>query len=184
VTITDADGCRLPRPGRSRSDAEELKGYSSEAGAVVPDHFQVQVDFPDGDGCRSIRRHFCTPTQPKRTLIRGERCARPLFRIFGRPRYAMMSRCSPSVAMVAFRAVCDMCDEKHKGSRAVVALCRTVGAANARFGVTGEEKRGRSGPARAGSPSTIALLKDFSPDCVCQGNWLDSRHASTRRYEI
>jgi hypothetical protein len=42
VTITDADVCRLPRPGKSRSDAEELKGYSSEAGAVVPDHFQVR----------------------------------------------------------------------------------------------------------------------------------------------
>jgi hypothetical protein len=87
-----------PVPGGARSDAEELKGYSSEAGAVVPDHFQVQVDFPDGDRrdeCRSIRRHFCTPTQPKRTLIRGERCARPLFRIFGRPRYAKMSRCGP-----------------------------------------------------------------------------------------
>jgi hypothetical protein len=36
-----------------------------------------------------------TPTQPTRTPIRGETCVPPLFRIFGRPRYAMMSRCPP-----------------------------------------------------------------------------------------
>jgi protein phosphatase len=32
-----------------------------------------------------------------------------------------------------------VCEEKHMGSRAVIALCRTTDAANARFGVTGEE---------------------------------------------
>ncbi|HZE54615.1 MAG TPA: polynucleotide kinase-phosphatase [Bradyrhizobium sp.] len=32
-----------------------------------------------------------------------------------------------------------VCEEKHMGSRAVIALCRTADAAKARFGVTGEE---------------------------------------------
>jgi len=32
-----------------------------------------------------------------------------------------------------------MCEEKHMGSRAVIAICRTADAARARFGVTGEE---------------------------------------------
>jgi protein phosphatase len=32
-----------------------------------------------------------------------------------------------------------VCEEKHMGSRAVIALCRTAGAAQARFGVTGDE---------------------------------------------
>ncbi|MGH6858546.1 MAG: polynucleotide kinase-phosphatase [Methylocella sp.] len=32
-----------------------------------------------------------------------------------------------------------VCEEKHMGSRAVIALCRTADAARARFGVTGEE---------------------------------------------
>jgi protein phosphatase len=32
-----------------------------------------------------------------------------------------------------------VCEEKHMGSRAVIALCRTVDAAKARFGVAGEE---------------------------------------------
>jgi protein phosphatase len=32
-----------------------------------------------------------------------------------------------------------VCEEKHMGSRAVIALCRTAHAAKARFGVTGEE---------------------------------------------
>ncbi len=32
-----------------------------------------------------------------------------------------------------------VCEEKHMGSRAVIALCRTSSAARARFGVTGEE---------------------------------------------
>jgi protein phosphatase len=32
-----------------------------------------------------------------------------------------------------------VCEEKHMGSRAIIALCRTASAARARFGVTGEE---------------------------------------------
>ena len=32
-----------------------------------------------------------------------------------------------------------VCEEKHMGSRAVIALCRTASAARARFGVTGDE---------------------------------------------
>jgi hypothetical protein len=32
-----------------------------------------------------------------------------------------------------------VCEEKHMGSRAIIALCRTASAASARFGVRGEE---------------------------------------------
>lgn len=112
MTITDADVCRLPRPGKSRSDAEELKGYSSEAGAVVPDHFQVRpilqtVTGVTGAG-RSADIFEGTPTgrRGRRSEVRD--VSPPLFGVFGRPRYAMMSCCLPSVAPVTFRGFSDV----------------------------------------------------------------------------
>ncbi|MFB9268817.1 polynucleotide kinase-phosphatase [Bradyrhizobium erythrophlei] len=54
-----------------------------------------------------------------------------------------------------------VCEEKHMGSRAVIAICKTASAARARFGVAGEETGAiwtRTGRAFFGNPATTEEL--------------------------
>ncbi|MBW8726909.1 MAG: hypothetical protein JF625_17405, partial [Inquilinus limosus] len=70
-----------------------------------------------------------------------------------------------------------MCQEKHMGSRAVIALCRDAATARARFGVTGDETGAiwtRTGRAFFADPATTeAVLERLRAAADAAGLWAE-----------